>query len=79
MSRVEHLSPMERAARRDWLANAAHEHFGRCATCGRTHDSDGNPLYVARQRRRRFFECLECFDLGSDRQPTVVPFNRGGW
>lgn len=78
MSRVEHLSAIERGARRDWLAGAAHHHFGQCSTCKRTHDSAGSPLYVARQRRRRTFECLDCFDLGGYRQ-TTVPFDRGGW
>ncbi len=64
MSRVEQLDRFARAARRRWLENAAHQHFGMCGSCGRTHDGDGKPLYVARQRRRREFECLDCFEFG---------------
>lgn len=61
-SRVEGLSLLERQARRLWLENAAHVHFGRCSACGRTHDEQGRPLLVARQNRRRTFECLDCYE-----------------
>lgn len=61
-TRAEPLSNLGRQAQRLWLANAAHEHFGRCGTCQRTHDENGSPLYVARQSRRRSFECLDCWE-----------------
>ncbi len=61
-TRVDGLSQIERAARALWLANATHEHFGLCHQCGRTHDDEERPLFVARQPRRREFECLECFE-----------------
>lgn len=62
------MSSLERNARRRWLANAAHSHYGGCDSCGRTRDAEGKPLYVARQSRRRKFECFDCFDaLISDR------------
>jgi len=64
MSRVSGLNPFEREARRRWRSNAAHEHFGRCSSCSRTEEHDGSPLYVARQPRKKYFECLECFEFG---------------
>lgn len=64
MSRIEHMNHFERAERRRWLANAAHHHFGMCGSCKRTHEHDGSPLYVARQPRRKVFECVECFAFG---------------
>jgi hypothetical protein len=67
------LGPWERAAHDRWLANAAHEHYGRCAGCGRTHDHEGAPLYVARQRRSRVFHCLECWEFGSPLNPAGLP------
>jgi ribosomal protein S14 len=60
---AEVRSELERVARALWLANAAHEHYGRCGTCGRTRDDDDRPLYVARQRFRRDFECLPCWEV----------------
>lgn len=71
MSRVDHLNRFEREERRRWLANAAHHHFGMCGSCHRTHDHEGDPLYVARQRRRRVFECLECFAFPA--APAAAP------
>lgn len=64
MSRAElaALGQLERAARRSWLDNAAHVHYGICNGCGRHRDENGKPLLVARQPRRREFECLECWD-----------------
>lgn len=56
------MSALERAARRDWLANAARVHYGSCGTCRRTNDEHGKRLLVARQPRRPEFECLECWD-----------------
>ena len=58
---LKRLNQLERAARQEWLGHAAHHHFGACHTCGRTHDENGHPLYVARQPRRRDFECLDCW------------------
>lgn len=64
MSRAETaaLGRLERAARRQWLDGAAHVHYGRCDDCGRVRDENARPLLVARQPRRRKFECLECWD-----------------
>lgn len=61
-TRVEGLSRLERAARALWLESASHTHFGLCQGCGRTHDERGLPLLVARQSRRRTFECLDCHE-----------------
>jgi hypothetical protein len=61
-TRVEGLSRLERAARALWLESASHTHFGLCDGCGRTHDDEGRPLLVARQNRRRMFECLRCWE-----------------
>lgn len=49
-----------RRARAEWLAGAARAHFGRCESCLRTHEANGRPLLVARQPRRRRFECFPC-------------------
>lgn len=49
-------------ARKDWLRYASHVHFGLCDRCGRVRDAADSPLLVARQERRRKFECFDCWD-----------------
>lgn len=55
-------SNMELAARRAWLSDAVDRRFGACSTCSRVLDDEGRHLLVARQRNRRVYECLDCWD-----------------
>lgn len=55
-------SQVETLAKRTWLGEADHVHFGMCRLCYRTHDENGKPLLVARQPRRPLFECLTCWE-----------------
>lgn len=64
LPRSQLTSEIEKATRALWLGHASHQHFGQCDTCGRTYDEDGRPLFVARQERKRKFECLDCWDEG---------------
>lgn len=61
-TRITLTLDFERAARQQWLGNAAHVHFGVCGRCFH-HHRDGKPLLVARQPRRQVFECLDCWGL----------------
>ena len=54
------MSTLERQARQEWLRDAIQVYAGRCDVCGRTRDNEGKILLVARQRRRRQRECLDC-------------------
>jgi hypothetical protein len=49
-------------ARLMWRANASYLRFGRCDRCKRVKDGDGNYLLVARQERRKFYLCFECWE-----------------
>jgi hypothetical protein len=69
-SLLDTLSKLERQAHHRWLANASHQHFGRCDSCGRTRNDQGRPLYVARQERSRKFECFDCWEFGPGPKPT---------
>jgi hypothetical protein len=60
-SKLDELSAADRAAYDIWIGGASRSHFGRCASCGRTHDDQGRHLLVARQPRRRIFECFDCW------------------
>lgn len=60
-ARVDHtqLPDRERETRRRWLANATRIHArGVCGSCGHVGE-------VARQPRRREFECIGCWEFGS--------------
>lgn len=56
------MNELERQAKMLWLGGAAHIHYGLCHRCRRVRDENGVPLLVARQTRRREFECLDCWD-----------------
>jgi hypothetical protein len=56
------MSLVEERARLVWKRDARQIYFGRCDVCGRTEDSEGRPLLVARQRRRRYRECVACWE-----------------
>ena len=59
-SLLETLTARERAVRREWLENAVRRKArGACDSCGRQTE-------VARQARRRVFECVVCFEFGPD-------------
>jgi predicted Fe-S protein YdhL (DUF1289 family) len=47
--------------RSEWRTTASRMRFGRCHGCGRTHDDDGRPLYLAPGERRQAYLCLACF------------------
>lgn len=64
-SKADEMERGDRAAYELWIGGAVRSHHGRCASCGRTHDDEGRPLFVARQPRRRIFECFECWKTGS--------------
>jgi len=59
------LTQLERRAHAAWLRDATHVHYGRCSVCERVRDEDDRPLLVARQPRRRRFECLDCWEFGA--------------
>lgn len=52
---LDRMSKLERDTRRAWLANAVDHRQGVCPACGTF-------TTVARQLRRRVYECLQCWD-----------------
>jgi hypothetical protein len=54
--------PLDKAARRAWLAGAADTRFGVCDTCKRDRTVEGRFLLVARQAGSRRYLCLDCWD-----------------
>ncbi len=63
-----------RRARREWIAGAARVHYGRCETCLNTRTADDRPLLVARQPRRRRFECFNCHIGVAPPRPAAESF-----
>lgn len=75
MSAAEIAEALDKDMRRTWLYGAARAHYGRCEVCERTRDADDRPLLVARQPRRRKFECYRCW-LGLPESLPPLPADR---
>jgi hypothetical protein len=58
------MTTLERQMRIAWQG-APYQHFGRCASCGCTHDQDERPLLVCGVNLDSLV-CFECFDTEHD-------------